>query len=181
MKRIDSFGLPERPIASATRLSAIGRGALGLFGAALTLGLMTACGSSSGPSTPPSANLTSAPSTSASTAPTSAAATSTAPTSTAPTSAAARTAKSTSAAQSAAMIMIRDFKYTTPASVSPGATITVHNMDGENHTVTADKGTIFDDKATAGGTTTFKAPMSAGTYAFHCTYHSNMHGVLVVK
>lgn len=77
--------------------------------------------------------------------------------------------------------MIKKFKYTTPVSVSPGATVSVMNMDGENHTVTADAGNAFDDKADAGKTTTFTAPMTAGSYPFHCTYHSNMHGVLVVK
>jgi plastocyanin len=55
------------------------------------------------------------------------------------------------------------------------------NMDGENHTVTADSGNAFDVKATAGTTVTFTAPSKPGTYPFHCTYHSNMHGVLVVK
>lgn len=55
------------------------------------------------------------------------------------------------------------------------------NMDGEAHTVTADTGSAFDDKATAGAVTTFTAPSKPGSYPFHCTYHSNMHGVLVVK
>ncbi|UQX86935.1 cupredoxin domain-containing protein [Jatrophihabitans telluris] len=54
-------------------------------------------------------------------------------------------------------------------------------MDGENHTVTADSANAFDVKATAGSTVMFKAPTAPGSYAFHCTYHSNMHGVLVVK
>ncbi|MGX7678969.1 cupredoxin domain-containing protein [Jatrophihabitans sp. DSM 45814] len=85
------------------------------------------------------------------------------------------------AAQSAAMIHISSFKYTTPTSVSPGATVSVMNMDGENHTVTADSGNAFDAKADAGATVTFKAPMTPGSYPFHCTYHANMHGVLVVK
>jgi plastocyanin len=80
-----------------------------------------------------------------------------------------------------AMIMIEKFKYTTPITVSPGAMVSVMNMDGESHTVTADSGNAFDDKATAGTTTTFKAPMTAGSYPYHCSYHSNMHGVLIVK
>jgi plastocyanin len=71
--------------------------------------------------------------------------------------------------------------YQTPASVSPGATVTVMNMDGEAHTVTADSGSAFDVKADPGASTTFTAPTKPGTYAFHCTYHSNMHGMLVVK
>jgi plastocyanin len=83
--------------------------------------------------------------------------------------------------QSAAMIHISAFRFMTPASVSPGALVSVMNMDGENHTVTADSGNAFDVAATAGSTVTFKAPRTPGSYPFHCTYHSNMHGVLVVK
>jgi plastocyanin len=79
------------------------------------------------------------------------------------------------------MIHISSFKYTTPTTVAPGATITVMNMDGENHTVTADTGKAFDVKADAGKSVTFTAPMQPGSYPFHCTYHSNMHGVLTVK
>ena len=85
------------------------------------------------------------------------------------------------AAASAVVIHISKFMYQTPASVSPGATVTVMNMDGEAHTVTADSGSAFDVKAAPGASTTFTAPTKPGTYAFHCTYHSNMHGMLVVK
>jgi plastocyanin len=59
--------------------------------------------------------------------------------------------------------------------------ITVLNKDEEAHTVTADSGDAFDDKATPGASTQFQAPTKPGSYPFHCTYHSNMHGVLVVK
>lgn len=79
------------------------------------------------------------------------------------------------------MIMIKSFKFEVPASVKPGAMVEVMNMDDQAHTVTADKDKAFDDMATAGKVTTFKAPTKPGSYAFHCTYHSNMHGVLVVK
>jgi plastocyanin len=65
--------------------------------------------------------------------------------------------------------------------IDPGAMVSVINMDGEAHTVTADSGNAFDDMATAGKTTMFKAPDKPGSYPFHCTYHSNMHGVLIVK
>ena len=77
--------------------------------------------------------------------------------------------------------MIQDFGYQVPASVSPGATVSVMNMDGEAHTVTADSGGAFDVQAAAGATGTFTAPETPGSYPFHCTYHGNMHGVLVVK
>jgi len=80
-----------------------------------------------------------------------------------------------------ASITIDKFAYQVPASVSPGAMVTVLNKDGEAHTVTADSGAAFDDKASPGASTSFTAPMKPGSYPFHCTYHSNMHGVLVVK
>ena len=97
-------------------------------------------------------------------------------------SAAAPSSSTSSAmAHAPAMIHISSFKYAVPASVAPGATVSVMNMDGENHTVTADSGNAFDVKATAGTTVTFTAPTKPGRYPFHCTYHSNMHGVLVVK
>lgn len=67
-----------------------------------------------------------------------------------------------------------------PASVGPGATITVVNKDSEAHTVTSDAGGAFDDAAPAGSTTTFTAPTTPGRYPLHCKYHSNMHAVLVV-
>jgi plastocyanin len=86
-----------------------------------------------------------------------------------------------SAAASAVVIHIEKFAYQTPVSVSPGATVTVMNMDGEAHTVTADSGSAFDVKAAPGASTTFTAPTKPGTYAFHCKIHSTMHGTLVVR
>jgi plastocyanin len=79
------------------------------------------------------------------------------------------------------MIMIEDFAYETPTSVSPGAKVEVMNRDSEAHTVTSDKGGGFDVTVAADATVTFTAPTTPGSYDFHCTYHSNMHSVLVVK
>lgn len=94
---------------------------------------------------------------------------------------AASTPSSPTAPQATVTIHISAYKYTVPASVAPGATVNVMNMDDVNHTVTADKAGGFDDKATAGMTTTFVAPSAPGSYPFHCIYHADMHGVLVVK
>ena len=80
----------------------------------------------------------------------------------------------------ATTIMIQNFRYEMPASVRPGATVHVMNMDGEAHTVTADSGHAFGVTVPAGTTVTFRAPSSAGSYDVHCDYHSNMHGTLVV-
>jgi plastocyanin len=78
------------------------------------------------------------------------------------------------------MIHIDNFSYTVPASVAPGQKVSVMNMDGEAHTVTSDSG-AFDQLAAAGSITTFSAPSKPGSYPFHCSFHANMHGVLVVK
>lgn len=106
-------------------------------------------------------------------------------TSAAPPPASTSVAASDSAASTQAdapMVHIDKFKYTVPVSVAPGEKVSVMNMDGEAHTVTSDSG-AFDDLAGAGaGTvTTFTAPSKPGSYPFHCNFHANMHGVLVVK
>ena len=80
----------------------------------------------------------------------------------------------------AATITIKGFAFSTPDSVSPGATVTVDNQDGTAHTVTADTGGAFDDQASE-GTSTFTAPTTPGSYPFHCSLHPSMHGTLVVK
>lgn len=77
-------------------------------------------------------------------------------------------------------ITISSFAYSVPTSVAPGATITVTNKDSVAHTVTTDSGGAFDVMVPAGGTASFKAPSTPGSYAFHCTIHPSMHGTLVV-
>jgi plastocyanin len=120
----------------------------------LTVALLTGCGSSGG-----TGEAAAAPTTSSSSSP----------------------AASSSAPPSAAEVVVHisGFAYQVAASVSPGATVSVMNMDGEAHTVTADEG-AFDVVVAGGATSTFTAPTTPGTYAFHCTYHANMHGVLSV-
>jgi plastocyanin len=83
------------------------------------------------------------------------------------------------ATSAAATITIKDFSFTTPASVSPGATVMVKNMDDLAHTVTADSGHAFDSPAPAGNSS-FTAPTTPGSYPFHCSIHPEMHGTLVV-
>ena len=78
-------------------------------------------------------------------------------------------------------ITIEDFKYQTPATVAPGATVTVTNNDSASHTVTSDDGEAFDVTVPGNGSATFTAPSKPGAYAFHCTFHGNMQGTLVVK
>ena len=103
-----------------------------------------------------------------------------APAASSPTSSPTSMTTASPAAAAGPTISIADMKYTTPISVAPGATITVTNGDGAEHTVTADSGNAFSVEVDGNGTATFTAPTQPGTYAFHCTYHPMMHGQLVV-
>ena len=85
------------------------------------------------------------------------------------------------AGTAAATITIKDFAYGDPLTVTPGAAVTVTNMDTAPHTVTADDGAAFDAEVKGGGTATFTAPTKPGSYPYHCTFHPNMHGTLIVK
>ena len=90
---------------------------------------------------------------------------------------------SPSASQAAGSdIVISNMSYTVPPSVSPGQQLTIVNNDAANHTVTADENNLFDIRVSGGGgSASFTAPTTPGTYPFHCKYHANMHGVLNVK
>jgi plastocyanin len=86
-----------------------------------------------------------------------------------------------SASTASAMITIKNYGFTVSGPVSPGEKVSVHNDDSVTHTVTADTGNMFDVNVPASATATFTAPARAGSYAFHCTYHAEMHGMLTVR
>jgi plastocyanin len=87
----------------------------------------------------------------------------------------------TSAPAAAGTITIKNFAFSGPLTVPAGATVAVTNDDTVEHTVTGDSPGQFDTPAPAGQTVTFMAPMTAGTYPYHCSIHPNMHGTLIVK
>jgi len=91
------------------------------------------------------------------------------------------TPSSAAPAQAAAVITIKDFKFSGPDSVAPGAQVMVKNADSTNHTVTADGDGGFDVTINAGSTGTFTAPSQPGNYPYVCTFHGDMTGTLVVK
>jgi plastocyanin len=92
-----------------------------------------------------------------------------------PPASASATAKAPTAA-----ITIEGFSYVLADPVPPGAQITVINQDSAEHTVTADSAAAFDTQVLANSQTTFTAPTQPGAYPFHCAYHPNMRGELVV-
>jgi plastocyanin len=65
-------------------------------------------------------------------------------------------------------------------SVPAGTTVTWHNQDNAQHTVTSDINGQFDSSAIATGkkfTYTFTNP---GSYSYHCSIHPGMKGTIVV-
>ncbi|WP_082580839.1 cupredoxin domain-containing protein [Phycicoccus sp. Root563] len=97
-----------------------------------------------------------------------------------PSSKAAESPTSSASDAASPVITITDFKFKVPASVAPGATITIKNGDSQAHTVTSKSGG-FDVKIDPNGTATMKAPDKAGSFDFVCTFHADMSSTLVVK
>ena len=93
----------------------------------------------------------------------------------------ATTAAASTPAAGGPAITISGFEFGAPLTVKPGATVTVTNSDGTEHTVTADAGSAFNAEVAGKGPATFTAPSQPGTYAFHCNYHPMMHGQLIVQ
>ena len=79
-------------------------------------------------------------------------------------------------------VTISNFKFA-PASttVKHGASVTVTNQDSTAHTATADDGHSFDTGTLAQGASQTISVSKPGTYPYHCSIHSFMHGTLVVK
>ncbi len=65
-------------------------------------------------------------------------------------------------------------------TIAKGTTVTWLNNDGVAHTSTSNSGVWDTGNIPAGGskTTTFN---NAGTFPFHCVYHSTMTGTIIVQ
>lgn len=92
------------------------------------------------------------------------------------------TSAAAGAPASAPKITIKNFGYTGTLTVKPGEKVTVVNEDSVAHTLTDKKTHKFDtgNIPANGGTGTFTAPSTPGTYPFGCTYHPEMAGTLTV-
>jgi amicyanin len=86
-----------------------------------------------------------------------------------------------SESSSAKSVSIANMNYS-PAdlTVKKGTTVTWTNNDDVAHTVTADSGNTFDSGNLDKGKTFNFTFNNAGTFAYHCTYHPNMHGKVTV-
>lgn len=93
----------------------------------------------------------------------------------------------TSPQTASASVSIDNMSYSpVTITVKAGTIITWTNNDSVEHTVTSDSG-LFDSGAistpglyTNGGTFSYTFAV-AGTYPYHCTYHSSMTGKVIVN
>ena len=67
----------------------------------------------------------------------------------------------------------------TNLQISAGVRVTWVNNDNMTHTVTADDNSFDSGDIGPGGTFNYTFN-TAGTYAYHCKYHSTMKGAIVV-
>lgn len=66
-------------------------------------------------------------------------------------------------------------------TVSVGTTITWTNKEKTTHTVTSDSGGILNSDDINKGQTFSYTFTTAGTYKYHCKYHYNMIGTIIVQ
>ena len=97
------------------------------------------------------------------------------------TSGATATSENSPTATAGATITIENMAFGEPLTVAPGAEIAVVNNDSVEHSVTSDAAGAFDVDVEGKEKGTLTAPSQPGEYPFHCTYHPNMKGTLIVK
>ena len=84
------------------------------------------------------------------------------------------------APDAAPAITIAQFAFDSVA-VPPGATVTVNNLDGDDHTVTSTGGFFDSGVVTGGSAIAVVAPAAPGVYSFVCVIHPSMSGQLTVQ
>ncbi|WP_433525396.1 cupredoxin domain-containing protein [Nocardia pseudovaccinii] len=81
----------------------------------------------------------------------------------------------------AVTITIDHQNYTGTPPITPGAVLTVVNLDSVKHSITSKRPGLFDHEIGPGQTITFTAPDEIGSHPFYCRYHANMDGALSVR
>lgn len=77
-------------------------------------------------------------------------------------------------------ISIAGMSFPATSTVKVGSTVTWTNNDAMAHTVTSDDGTSFSSGTIGLGKSFSYTAKSTGSFAYHCNFHSNMKGTLVV-
>lgn len=79
-------------------------------------------------------------------------------------------------------VVINDAGYLPePVVVAPSAQVKWSNIGVNPHTVTADDASFDSGTLQSKGTFTLTAPAAAGSFTYHCVFHSFMRGTLVVS
>jgi plastocyanin len=78
-------------------------------------------------------------------------------------------------------ITIANMTFGRPLTVGPGTQVNIVNNDSVEHSVTSDTAGAFDQDVEGNEKATMTAPSKPGEYPFHCSYHPNMKGTLIVK
>jgi plastocyanin len=79
------------------------------------------------------------------------------------------------------VVLIQSFAFSpSTITVSVNTTITWTNKDAAAHTVTSDTGLFDSGNLTTDATYTHQFT-TAGTFPYHCTYHSNMLAKVIVQ
>ena len=78
-------------------------------------------------------------------------------------------------------LTIANMAFGQPLTVAPGTQLNIVNNDTAEHSVTSDTEGAFDVHVDGGKSKTLTAPTKPGEYPFHCVYHPNMKGTLIVK
>jgi plastocyanin len=86
----------------------------------------------------------------------------------------------TTTATSPNTITITGMSFPAYTTVKTGTTVTWVNKDAMAHTVTSDDGTSFDSGSLNPGDSFSFVANTAGSFPYHCNFHANMKGTLVV-
>lgn len=78
-------------------------------------------------------------------------------------------------------IDITGMSFPASVTVAKGSTVKWTNSDAMAHTVTSDDGTTFNSGTVAAGASYSYQANTAGTFPYHCNFHSGMKGTLIVK
>jgi len=77
-------------------------------------------------------------------------------------------------------VSIDNYAFKAPSvTIAPGTAVVWKNQDDDPHTVTADDGS-FDSKGLGQGDTFRHVFAKPGKYAYHCSAHPYMKGVVIV-
>ena len=77
-------------------------------------------------------------------------------------------------------VTIEDYSFQpSTLTVPKGTTVTWHNQGSVDHTVTSDTKGLFDSRVGPGKEFSFSFS-TPGTYNYHCSIHTSMHGTIVV-